>query len=286
MTSEPNPAPLPSWLKKSTDSQNFNSRAILDNLDTSHTHRPFRTMSTRSSGVRNQQQKDNHAEISRSQPDLRTDSNPATGRISDTIGDNYVSSEISKSRPSSRLNSGPLSGRKSGIRREISRPESSGVHVHSRPTSSRMSGIRGQLYSRQKSRLDGERNLLSSSSDPHLPTFLDAKTEEGDSTEVNSIEQERLHTAVLAKGRRALRLNVSGSDTCLVPSIGDEDDDVTTPTLSHAKPDLSSTHFDADCPRPHHLERQSVNQCLESISKFDHLHLGQMGSNIQGELHV
>lgn len=167
---------------------------------------------------------------------------------------------------------------------EISVSEPNSRPSSQRPVSSRMSGIRGEIYSRQKSHPPSD-NPLTSASDPylptcldggsHLPTFLDGVSETTD----NSCGPQRLQTAVLAKGRRTLRLNSSGSDTCLVPCIVD---DVTTPTLSHAEPDQSSTHFEPSCPCPHHLERQSVNECLESISKFDHLHLGQMGSNIEG----
>ena len=293
MTSEPIPAPPPSWLRsKSIDSQDLlNSRAIFNDSDV--THNVNRTTTTRSSGVRNQlsmQGEDNYAEISKSQPNLFANSK---SRIDDIIGESFMYSETSKSQPNSR----PVSGRRSGIRGEISsavsglssRSDMSGnpgriSSAATRPASSRMSGIRGELYSRQKSRLDSK-SPQSSASDPHLPTFLDAKT---DYREPTGGEPQRLQTAVLAKGRRALRLNASGSDTCLVPCIGDDDDNnndiVATPTLSHAEPGLSSTHFDVDgpCP-PYHSERQSLNECLESISKFDHLHLGQMGSNIQGK---
>ena len=142
----------------------------------------------------------------------------------------------------------------------------------SRPGSGRMSGIRGQLYSRQKLRPLGD-SPLSSASDPHLPTFLDPPSDD---------PPNRLRTAVLAKGRRTLHLGPSGSDTCLVPSISD-DDIMATPTLSNAEPDLSSTHYDSGVPFQSSYERQSMNECLESISKFDHLHLGQISSNIQGE---
>lgn len=249
------------------------------------------------------------AEISKSQPNLMENSR---GRMDEIIGESFMHSEASKSQPCSQPNSRPVSGRKSGIRGEISsaasglhsRPDMSAVQremsseATSRPVSSRMSGIRGELYSRQRSRVDS-RTPLSSASDPHLPTFLDAKSaENGEPTCTTTAllnreleEPPRLQTAVLAKGRRALRLSVSGSDTCLVPCIGDDDnnDDImATPTLSHAEPGLSSTHFDVDWPHPppHHSERQSLNECLESISKFDHVHLGQMGSNIQGRLQL
>ena len=305
-TSGPNPshAPPPSWLRsKSIDSQDLlNSRAIFDDLDTTHSVR--RATSTRSSGIRSQllsmQQADNYAEISKSQPNLIENSR---GRVDDIIGESFTYSETSKSQPSSRPNSRLMSGRKSSVRGETSsaasglslRPDISGIRgeissaATSRPASSRMSGIRGELYSQQRSRLDG-RTPLSSASDPHLPTFLDAKTENEEPTTVMNREPQRLQTAVLAKGRRALRLNASGSDTCLVPCIGDDDnsDDImATPTPSHAEPGLSSTHFDVSWPHPpHHSERQSLNECLESISKFDHLHLGQMGSNIQGRLQL
>lgn len=189
------------------------------------------------------------------------------------------------------------STRSSGVRRQLlnqqsdSHPELSISEPDSRPSSQRpvsgrMSGIRGDIYSRQKSRPPSSNPLASSASDPylltcldgesHLPTFLDGVSE---TSKVNS-EPQRLQTAVLAKGRRTLRLNSSGSDTCLVPCIGD--DVITIPTLSHAEPDQSSTHFELSHPRPHRLESQSVNECLESISKFDHLHLGQIGSNIEG----
>ena len=216
-TSEPGPAPPPSWLRSnSTSLQDLHSRAVLDDCDIDTGHRPTRT-STRSSGVRRQ---------------LLTQQN------------SYP--ELSKSQPNSRPGSRPVSGR--------------------------MSGIRGELHSRRNSRPPSG-NPLSSTSDSHLPTFLDG---EGYST---GDEGPRLKTAVLAKGRRPLRLNSSGSDTCLIPIIGD---DVTTPTVSHTEPDLSSTHFDPAHPHPHHSERQSLDECLESITKFDHLHLGQMSSNIQG----
>ena len=320
MTSGPNSShsPPPSWLRsKSIDSQNvLNSRAMFDN-----THNIHRTMTTQSSGTRSRlskQQNDEYAEISRSQPNLMEDSR---SRIDDIIGESFMYSGTSKSQPSSRPNSRPVSGRKSGIRGEISsvasglcsRPDLSTIRgdissaasglesrsdmstirggisssaAISRPASGRMSGIRGELYSRQKSRLDS-RSPLSSASDPHLPTFLDAKTDDDGKPLMDRDEPpQRLQTAVLAKGRRTLRLNASGSDTCLVPCIGDDDDSddvVAMPTLSHAEPDLSSTHFDVDFPHPpRHSERQSLNECLESISKFDHAHLGQMGSNIQG----
>ena len=295
-TSGPNPshAPPPSWLRsKSIDSQDLlNSRPTFDDLDTTRNVR--RSTSTRSSGIRSQlsmQQADgDYTEISKSQPNLIE--NPR-GRIDDIIGESFIYSGGSKSQPNSR----PVSGRKSGIQVEIS-SVAHGLHsrtdmsatrgeissaVTSRPASRRMSGIRGQLHSRQKSRLDS-RTPLSSASDPHLPTFLDAERE---TAPLSSGEPQRLQTAVLAKGRRALPLNASGSDTCLVPCIGDDDDDnddvMVTPILSHAEPDISSTRFDVDRPHPsHRSERQSLNECLESISKFDHLHLGQIGSNIQG----
>ena len=149
-----------------------------------------------------------------------------------------------------------------------SRPDSS------RPATGRMTGLRGQLYSRQKPRPLGE-NPLSSASDPHLPTFLDPAT---------GNPPHRLQTAVLAKGRRTLYLGPSGSDTCLVPSISN-DDVMATPTLSCAEPSLSSTHYDSVVPFQPSVERQSVNECLESISKFDHLHLGQISATIQGEMY-
>ncbi len=309
VTSEPNPASPPSWLRsKSIDLQDLNSRVNFDDRDA--THNIHSTRGTRSSRVRSQQlmqqEVENYAEISKSQPNLIETSR---GRIADIIGESFMYSELetSKSQPTSRPNSRPMSGRRSGIRGVISsaasglssRPDMSEIPggisnvATSRPTSSRISGIRGELHSRQKSRLDS-RSPLSSASDSHLPTFLDAKTEDREpttATVLNSGEPQRLQTAVLAKGRRALQLNASGSDTCLVPCIGGDDDDnhniMATPTLSHVEPGLSSTHFDADQPRPpHHSERQSLNECLESISKFDHLHLGQMGSNIQGRLPV
>ena len=184
--------------------------------------------------------------------------------------------------------------RNSGVRRQLmnqqidslSMSEQNSCPNSQRPVSSRMSGIRGDIYSRQKS-CPPSSNPLASASDPylhahldgesHLPTFLDGVSE---TTNSSSSEPQRLQTAVLAKGRRTLRLNSSGSDTCLVPCISD--DVMATPTLSHAEPDQSSTHFEPSHPRPHFLERQSVNECLESISKFDHLHLGQIGSNIEG----
>ena len=275
MTSGPNQshAPPPSWLRsKSINSQDLlHSRPIFDDFDTTHNVR--RSATTRTIGTRNQlsmqQADDDYTEISKSQPNLIE--NPR-GRIDDIMGESFVHSETSKSQPSSRPNSRPVSGRKSGIRGEISSAATL------RPASSRMSGIRGELHSRQRSRLDS-RTPLSSASDPHLPTFLDAERE---NDALNGDEPQRLQTAVLAKGRRALPLNASGSDTCLVPCIGD-DDVMATPTLSHAEPDLSSTHFDVDRPHPsHHSKRRSLNECLESISKFDHLHLGQIGSNIQG----
>ena len=296
-TSGPNPShvPPPSWLKsKSIDSQDFlNSRSKFDDLDTTRNVR--RSTSTRSSGIRSQlhvsmeQADDDYMEISKSQPNLIE--NPR-GRIDDIIGESFIYSGTSKSQPNSR----PVSGRNSGIRGEIScvarglhsRTDTSATRgeissaATSRPASRRMSGIRGQLHSRQKSRLDS-RTPLSSASDPDLPTFLDAERE---TASLSSGEPQRLQTAVLAKGRRALPLNASGSDTCLVPCIGDDDinDDVmVTPIPSHAEPDISSTHFDIDRPHPSHCsERRSLNECLESISKFDHLHLGQIGSNIQG----
>ena len=293
-TSGPNPshAPPPSWLRsKSIDS--LNSRPTFGDLDTTCNVR--RLTSTRSSGIRSQlsmqQADDDYTEISKSQPNLIE--NPRS-RIDDIIGDSFVYSETSKSQPNSR----PVSGRNSGIRGEIS-SVARGLHSRtdmsatrgeissaatSRPASGRLSGIRGQLHSRQKSRLDDSRTPLSSASDPHLPTFLDAERE---TAPLSSGEPQRLQTAVLAKGRRALPLNASGSDTCLVPCIGDDDNDnddvMVTPIPSHAEPDISSTRFDVDRPHPsHRSERQSLNECLESISKFDHLHLGQIGSNIQG----
>jgi hypothetical protein len=301
MTSGPDPshASPPSWLRsKSIDSQDLlNSRAIFDDLDTTRNMR--KTTTTRSSRIKSQlsmqQADEDYTEISKSQPNLIK---IPRGRMDAIVRENFIYSETSKSQPNSRPNSRPVSGRKSGLRGEISsaasglhsRPDMSAIlgeissAATSRPASSRMSGIRGELYSRQKLRLDSG-TPLSSASDPHLPTFLDAERENEEYTTtaaLNRGEPQRLQTAVLAKGRRALRLNASGSDTCLVPCIGD-DDVVTTPTQSHAEPGLSSTHFDVDWPHPsHHSERQSLNECLESISKFDHLHLGQMGSNIQG----
>ena len=176
------------------------------------------------------------------------------------------------------------SDRSSGVRRGVlsqrvdSFPElSTTSRPNSRPVSGRMSGIRGELCSRQNS-CPPSGLPLASSSDPHLPTFLDRATES-----ISSLEPQRLQTAVIAQGRRTIPLNSSGSNTCLVPSI--DDDVMATPTLSHGEPNLSSTNFDLTHPRPLHLERQSINECLESISKFDHLHLGQISSNMQG-IHV
>lgn len=214
MSSQPHPAPSPSWLRSESkathDSSTFTSD--MTELDNNRSHRPAKT-SDRSSGIRRQL-------------------------------------------PSQRVDSFP----------DLSRPAS-------RPMSGRMSGIRGELYSRQKSRPPSGLPLASVS-DPHLPTFLDRGVE--------SDQPARLQTAVLAQGRKTIPLNSSGSQTCLVPSIGD-DIITATPNPSQAKPKVSSTHSDSGhYPRPHHLERQSVNECLESISKFDHLHLGQITSNIQG----
>ena len=177
----------------------------------------------------------------------------------------------------------PLLSRQFDSNPDLSTSDLSSRPSSSRPVSGRMSGLRGELYSQQKSRPPSH-TPLASFSDPHLPTFLDS-----DATPPASLDEtigsshgepQRLQTAVLAKGRRTIRLSSSGSDTCLVPCIGD--DVITTPTLSHAEPDLSSTQFDPRHSHSHHMERQSVNECLESISKFDHLHLGQIGSNIQG----
>ena len=283
---DPDPAPPPSWLRsKSIDTQGFSSKPIFDDLDTTLEHR---TTSARNSGVRSQSFMQDEDTFSKSQPNLIA--NSTSDRIDDIIGNSLPDSETSKSQPSFRATSRPVSGRRSGIRGgEASRASSGGPTSRSGSSSGRRSGIRGELYSRQRSRLYSK-SPLSSASDSHLPTFLDDgekdRVREGSTTRVVNCDEsaERLKTAVLAKGRRTLRLSASGSDTCLVPYVGNDDDDdvLATPTLSCAEPGLSSTHFDVDHPRPPNLERQSVNECLESVSKFDQLHLGQMTSNIQG----
>ena len=140
--------------------------------------------------------------------------------------------------------------RRSGIRGEISGASGDGPISRSGRGSSnrRRSGIRGELYSRKRSRFDSKSPLSSSASDSHLPTFLDDgendRVRERSTAYVVDCDEsaERPKTVVLAKGRRTLRLSASGSDTCLVPYVGNDDDVMPTPALSSAEPGTSSTH--------------------------------------------
>ena len=186
------------------------------------------------------------------------------------------------SRPVSGL-SRPVSGRTTGLRGQLvarthSQDISSGCREerkdqneggtrsqpHSRPASGRVTGLRGLLAS-QRGREGSElaAPVVQCSSEPDLR------------------HQPRPGTAVLAWGHRLLRVGPLETDVVPLPTItsgseGGEAEAHLTPTMSTEEP-CDSTHL----PRP----PSDLEECLASISHFDHTHLGQLGRDQQGDHH-
>ena len=184
------------------------------------------------------------------------------------------------SRPVSGL-SRPVSGRTSGLRGQLvarihSQDISSGCceerkdqneggtrsQPHSRPASGRVTGLRGLLASqRGREGSDLAAPVVQSSSEPDLR------------------HQPRPGTAVLAWGHRPLRVGPLETDVVPLPTItsgseGGEAEAHLTPTMSTEEP-CDSTHL----PGP----PSDLEECLASISHFDHTHLGQLGRDQQGD---
>ena len=162
-----------------------------------------------------------------------------------------------------------VSGRTSGLRGQLlgrthSRDSLEGVHqsVHGsaerrpRPVSGRVTGLRGALASR-----DGESTITHTSSEPEL-----------------HCPHSRLRTAVLACGHRPLRMGPRNSDMVCLPAIttpgeegGERGQDTASPLPSSEEPQI----------RPH--PSSDMEECLASISHFDHTHLGQLGGTSTGD---
>ena len=165
----------------------------------------------------------------------------------------------------------PVSGRTSGLRGKLRghsvdqntfgdhhETVEEGTRSQPRPASGRLTGLRGTLV-----RQSQESPVAQFSSEPnlHSPT-------------------PRPGTAVLARGHRPLRVGPLDTDVVALPVInsgerggGAGGDEVGfEPPLSTEEPQ-DSTHLT----HPSDLE-----ECLASISHFDHTHLGQIGRNSQG----
>ena len=192
---------------------------------------------------------------------------------------------------SNQSSSRPVSGRMSGIRGQLLSRQSSepclndlpldSYRLQSRPVSGRMSGIRGELLSRQSSECS-HLNPLSSMSDSSLLDtnnlhLVEDVRDGGVLSAQESKYEPRLKTATLAKGRRSLTMPDASESDYTVTS--DHKNDIATPEMSQIEPVINSTHLRSEQP----IVRQSLDECLASISKFDHFHLGQIGADMQGE---
>lgn len=211
--------------------------------------------------------------------------------LEDNINKSQVSdnmdSLIEPRQPSSR----PTSSRLSGIRghllsRQASEPCLHGITLDnghrssSRPVSTRMSGIRGELLSRQSSE-GAQFNPLSSMSDSSLMDtnnhhHMVEENDSGVSSEMENKYQPRSKTATLAKGRRPLAKTDGLVTDGIV--IADNSSDFSVPVITHNESEVNSTHLHSEQP----IVRQSLDECLASISKFDHSHMGQIGADMQG----
>ena len=242
-----------------------------------------RPISTRSTGLRGEMLRGNH-EIApvisdtndpqlREQPIAYGPSRPVSGRTSGLCGPSRpVSGRTSGLRGPSR----PVSGRTSGLRGQLlgrthSHDSLEGVHqsVHGsaertpRPVSGRVTGLRGALASR-----DGESTITHTSSEPEL-----------------HCPDSRLRTAVLACGHRPLRMGPRNSDMVCLPAIttpgeegGERGQDTASPLPSSEEPQIRP-HPSSSRPHP----SSDMEECLASISHFDHTHLGQLGGTSTGD---
>ena len=135
----------------------------------------------------------------------------------------------------------------------------------SRPVSGRLTGLRGILACKSRGT-----PVAQFSSEPNLHS-----------------PKPRPGTAVLAQGHRPLRVGPLDTDVVALPIIasvergeGDMRDEADfEPPLSTEEPQ-DSTHLPHPSP--------DLEECLASISHFDHSHLGQLGRNSQGSrpMHV
>lgn len=196
----------------------------------------------------------------------------------------------------------PTSTRMSGLRGQVLSRQTNNRGSSSRPVSGRVSGLRGQLQSGRGSDINPltstsesflsniEVNPLlpSSASNPCLLTEASHNLNEYNpvhqsptSANQEPPEDPRLKTAVLAKGRRRLPLGENSADTCLLPSTGshgnDAESSIAPPISCEGEPVVRLLQDTQDT-----TNRQSMNECLASITEFDQSHLGQIGTDLQG----
>lgn len=166
----------------------------------------------------------------------------------------------------------PVSGRISGLRGHLlgqtdtldclhgkagREKEGTRSQPHSRPASGRLTGLRGLLLSQERTGEVSSVTQSSSESDLHRP-------------------ESRPGTAVLAQGHRPLRVGPLDTDIVPLPAITTEGGG----GVVHFAPPVSTQEPQISAHLPH--PSSDLEECLASISHFDHTHLGQLGRNSQG----
>ena len=210
-------------------------------------------------------------------------------------------SELRGELDSGRFHGDVGSGRVSDLRGEMRSGRMSSLRVE-------LGSGRGLLSSRSDTflpSLETDHDIQSSSSNPCLLSNTDIifhEEDPGDQTLIGSEFDEhspetspprepRLNTAVLAKGHRRLPLVDQSTEPYLIGDASFHGDDQTTPILASSHGDEETTPIVAPPisstaePDVRSSQRDSWNrrsECLESISKFDHTHLGQLNADLQG----